>query len=684
TQGGDTTRGMGVDSAGNVYLAGTTGAADFPTLNAHQATYGGNTDGFVSKLAIGTPSVTVTSPNQFPSGPVTISGTGTPGNTVRVELNGVSITVTVDASGDWSVTFPNLPPGNYTVTITVTNPDSGQVGTISYQIVTTPEGTISATEYIVAYATSGTSVRLCWSPVNAATGYEIYTSTVSGVYNFGVPSLIVASNQNFNGRFHVADVSGLSTGVRHYFVIKTLKLAQKSVASEEDSVVTDAGAVPWNRTPGEIIDRVTQIVEESANLEDPHTGELLDYELMIMGPDGTMYDAKTSSVFPVNAVDTDSQTDYIGDISVPSTYWDDDPGDGLASLIRPQLFPSMLMTYTPFYGVGYTLTGLNSVAGLTPMLIGQSTETREFRGALRRLWSVRSEANRSIAGVKSQFIVPGDGQGAQNRMQMNSADGAINCYVGAHDVSTRIPGANRSGFEIDAGMMYLNQETDVPGVADQRWTPMIRISDGNRPRGRDQAKRVLGMTKRVINTLDEMPLGGRFDMSLEIISERRAMLWQSFCYSANQSVPIHTYIGYSAGGFNLRDVQGGIKQGIQMKRQVSIDYKLARRKPNDPPNQPVDADIRLRRNEADYSDPEIIGSQFYYRRNDSIPRVQCNANQLLIGGVWTTWTTNLVPTNPTSLNTRGPSNFWHSQFIGLTPAIAGSPTQETVNIDMNR
>src|ERR1022692_2585480 len=42
--------GIAVDNLGNAYVTGGTGSTDFPTMNAAQATYGGDTDAFVAML----------------------------------------------------------------------------------------------------------------------------------------------------------------------------------------------------------------------------------------------------------------------------------------------------------------------------------------------------------------------------------------------------------------------------------------------------------------------------------------------------------------------------------------------------------------------------------------------------------------------------------------------------------
>jgi len=49
--GDDAGNAIAVDAAGAAYVAGDTGSADFPVLNAAQAAYGGAVDGFVTKIA---------------------------------------------------------------------------------------------------------------------------------------------------------------------------------------------------------------------------------------------------------------------------------------------------------------------------------------------------------------------------------------------------------------------------------------------------------------------------------------------------------------------------------------------------------------------------------------------------------------------------------------------------------
>ena len=92
---------IAVDSTGAAYVAGETGSADFPTLNAYQASLGGGQDAFVTKL------------NPYGgSGPVTLAY-----STYLGGSNGDSaLAIAVNAAGAAYVTgwtlSPNFPTGN--------------------------------------------------------------------------------------------------------------------------------------------------------------------------------------------------------------------------------------------------------------------------------------------------------------------------------------------------------------------------------------------------------------------------------------------------------------------------------------------------------------------------------------------------------------------------------------------
>jgi uncharacterized protein (TIGR03437 family) len=92
---------IAVDSAGAAYVAGETGSADFPTLNAYQANLGGGQDAFVTKL------------NAYAGGgPVTLAY-----STYLGGSNGDSaLAIAVNAAGaayvaGWTLS-PNFPTGN--------------------------------------------------------------------------------------------------------------------------------------------------------------------------------------------------------------------------------------------------------------------------------------------------------------------------------------------------------------------------------------------------------------------------------------------------------------------------------------------------------------------------------------------------------------------------------------------
>ena len=127
---------IGIDSAGNAYVAGAATASGFPTAGAFQSAYGGGTtDGFITKISGGgatpapAPSVSFISPNQGPTSggtSVTIQGSGFLSG-ASVLFGGVSATNVVVTSGT-TITANAPARAAGPVEVKIINPDGQQAG----------------------------------------------------------------------------------------------------------------------------------------------------------------------------------------------------------------------------------------------------------------------------------------------------------------------------------------------------------------------------------------------------------------------------------------------------------------------------------------------------------------------------------------------------------------------------
>ncbi|MGB7922397.1 MAG: SBBP repeat-containing protein [Pyrinomonadaceae bacterium] len=104
-------RGIGLDADGNIYVAGSTNAFNFPRVNALQEVRGGPTDAFVAKFGPALSSVRI-------SGQVRLSnGTGLGGVTVTLTDGSGFTPRTTTTLSNGRYVFANLPAGrNYTIT----------------------------------------------------------------------------------------------------------------------------------------------------------------------------------------------------------------------------------------------------------------------------------------------------------------------------------------------------------------------------------------------------------------------------------------------------------------------------------------------------------------------------------------------------------------------------------------
>ena len=132
----------------------------------------------------------------------TISGTGTPGATIRVSFSGYpqELIATVNANGSWSVANPiPLPAGTYTMSVVMEGPGRcvtivnqpitiGTSGGLTAPVIVTPaNGSIVSTPYptISGTATAGNTVGVCIAGIEcrnvfvAANGTWTFTPTLA-------------------------------------------------------------------------------------------------------------------------------------------------------------------------------------------------------------------------------------------------------------------------------------------------------------------------------------------------------------------------------------------------------------------------------------------------------------------------------------------------------------------------
>lgn len=177
--------------------------------------------------------------------PLALSGTGDAGDSIRVTLNGVPYTATVDDAGNWSVTVPatdlaTLTDGDYQVSVTATDP-AGNSTTQSSPL------TVDLTApFLVVNPVSGDGV------LNAAEQGQ--PLTVSGSAESGATITVTLENQDYtatagqNGQWTLAipaaDLAALTNGDYTLTVVATDPAGNTTLTDTPLTVVADADALP--------------------------------------------------------------------------------------------------------------------------------------------------------------------------------------------------------------------------------------------------------------------------------------------------------------------------------------------------------------------------------------------------------------------------------------------------------
>ncbi|MFN7936038.1 MAG: SBBP repeat-containing protein [Bryobacteraceae bacterium] len=191
--GNDTLAGMVLDSAGFLYLAGSTTSTNFPaTAGAYRATNQGGTDGFVAKIDFGgittnctAALVTSSYTGGAEGGESTFDFTINNGCAWSVSSNQTWVTITSAASGTGSATVTfrldiNTTASNRTATITVAGKTFSvtQTGTPCNLIVTPGNRTIPSTGGAMTFTVNG--LTGCTWTATTATPWLLLQGSVTG------------------------------------------------------------------------------------------------------------------------------------------------------------------------------------------------------------------------------------------------------------------------------------------------------------------------------------------------------------------------------------------------------------------------------------------------------------------------------------------------------------------------
>ena len=187
----ESANGIALDAKGNIYLAGETTSADFPTQHPFQSSCAGAcTSAFITKMALppanSAPTITSAATTTFvvgTNGSFTVTTTGTP--TPNIDDGGATLptAVTFTDNGDGTATLTGTPGvgtgGSYPFTITAANtvlPDATQSFTLK----------VNEIPSIIGPSTMTCTVGTACSIGMSTTGFPVPALTVAGTLPAGI------------------------------------------------------------------------------------------------------------------------------------------------------------------------------------------------------------------------------------------------------------------------------------------------------------------------------------------------------------------------------------------------------------------------------------------------------------------------------------------------------------------
>ena len=185
----------------------------------------------------------------------------------------------------------------YYFIVKATNP--GGDSPASNEVSATPQVPAPGAPVINSAIAGDGHVNISWNPTAGATGYKIYKSTATGMYEFECATV---SNSVYS-----QDITGLINGTTYYFIVKAINPGGDSPASNEVS------ATPQVPAPGAPVINSAVAGDGQVNISwDPTAGATgyKIYKSATTGVYGAEYTTVASSVYSQNITELTNGTTY--------------------------------------------------------------------------------------------------------------------------------------------------------------------------------------------------------------------------------------------------------------------------------------------------------------------------------------------------------------------------------------
>lgn len=267
--------------------------------------------------------------------------------------------------------------------------------------------------YVAAYATSATSIRVYFDQVSSASTFKVYRATTLAGLNSG--TLVATIGKNSSTAVLHYDDSGLSTGQKYFYSVKSVSGSYASNLSPSDYHIPNSSALPLNASPYVLASAILNSINSLSSY--------MGGEALATLPDGTMLNLNT------------------GQATQATTWWD----------------PIASKMYFPGEEVNTIVT--------EPITIAQAQRPAHGEGPYHKVFARLPEnLDATTISVETNYTLPKTG----NNMLLASTE-SPQVFLG---ITT-------SNFESDSGMQFSQAKTIGGNSHPDRWGFFARIHPAN-------------------------------------------------------------------------------------------------------------------------------------------------------------------------------------------------------------